>query len=174
MSQTTTSAPWQFKAVTHVLQSWRPPQGPFDPSAAWEHTYHIHFLNVRGTAWKLAKDRKPVAPDGILKIASAPKDKAIELAVTFTALMGGDQTTARIQCSRDAPCSPRLWELRFDDEFHHATPLVAFKKTGSLADGVLKLDGKAAPRVKRLEACACDWSLFEAAQRWAPTRPRCR
>ena len=160
-------APWHFKAVTHVLQSCKMPSGRFDPAGSWEHTYNIHFLNIRGSSKALLRDRQPVEPNGVLKIASAPTGGAVELRVDATAIMAGDRTTAHIRCNRDALCSPTAWDLHFTNQGRESTPYVTFTKTGAVVDGTLMKDGKAAKRTKRLAAYTCDWSLFDAVQRLA-------
>ena len=81
--------------------------------------------------------------------------------------MGGDQTTARIRCNRDALCSPTSWELHFTNQLRQASRYVTFSKSGAVAGGVLMKDGKPARRTKRLAAYTCDWSLFDAVQRLA-------
>ena len=171
---------WQWKSVLRALNSFAPPSGAFDPEGRWEHAYNIYFLNVRGDGSKgkgKGKGKGAAAgsanaamsgmprPDGTLKIVSAPKGDGVELLVEASALMNDDMTTARVQCKKDALCSPVSWDLRFTNALESGQKLVTFSKTGAVKGGVLIRDGKPVKEIKRLDACTCDWSLFDAVQR---------
>lgn len=167
----TTPQVWQFKNVLRVLNSYVLPTGKFDPAGAWSHTYNIHFLNIREGKAKAKKKGKggPTSgmprPDGILKVASAPKGNEIELLIESSALMDNDLTTARIRCKNDRLCTPLSWDIRFTNQRESGQKLVTFFKTGAVEKGVLLKEGKPAKGIKRLEAYTSDWSLFDAVQR---------
>ena len=99
--------PRDWAALGARLDSWTPPQGAFDPNAAWSLRYARHALVPEinggpggGPAGSLTIEQKP-APDGVTLLVTE----------SVAAGFSSPATAAEILCARDALLTPRCWSL---------------------------------------------------------------
>jgi hypothetical protein len=99
--------PRDWDALGARLDSWTPPQGAFDPAAAWTLRYARHSLvpEINGGPGG--------GPAGLLAIEQKPEPDALTLlaAESVAAGFSSPTTTAEIACARDALLTPRRWTL---------------------------------------------------------------
>lgn len=158
---------WDHPNVHRVTDKWAPPVGPFDAKGPWEHSYDIHFLNIRSQPnkpWAMKK-HAAVKPEGKLRVAAKPNGEGVELSVMSTAQMSGDATNATIECRLDALCTPDAWEFDFTNTAEEGGSRVAFSRKGGVVKGALIRDGQKVRDSAGLKRWTCDWTLFEAVQR---------
>ncbi len=143
--------------ISRAFMRLRPPSGPFDPNAAWSHTYadisSHHFAAIQGTV-SVAHE-----PGGKLHVESyrrCPNDYRY-------------YTIADLQCSNDELSTPTAWEV--ESKIAKAAHAPAYLNTGlhkrcRVENGSLTLhEGQSRRRVELAGRHTCKWCLLAAAQR---------
>lgn len=160
-----TASPRDWAALGPRLDRWTPPQGTFDPAAAWSLRYVRHALIPDpsgayggGPAGSLALDVKPDANAVALRAAEAVQ-------AGFTIMT----TEAEVICAPDALLTPRTWTLKVGWK---AGPLSGMATDGMPQTRTGRADGKGlvfqANKERRAPAPAQwtgFWNLFAALPR---------
>ena len=154
-----------LSALGDRLAAWSPPQGAFDPLAAWALSYARHGLvPTPGGA-------PGGAPTGSLRVALTPAGDRLTLQVSEAVQAGFTTLTtdAEIACAQDALLTPRSWSLNL----RWQTGLPSGAAHGELDQTRSgRADGKTlvfkAAKERRRDApkrWTSFWSLFAAVQR---------
>ncbi len=175
MGPETSPAPhWSLTLYVEYLRRVQVPDAPFDPRAAWEHTYSVFpvygKLDVTGKAWSQRHK-------GTLRIRREPGLGAegvrldVFSEVTFLDLgtlpTKYQRTSAAITCRDDNLATPIQWHLTsvaIGKEDGRPRPLSEMRETGRIERGELRL-GTGTRSFLVGERVTSNWGLFDAVQR---------
>jgi len=141
-------------AVRAFLSKFSPPDGSFDPSGAWKHSYEIHL-------------NSSAAPVGFLEVAREGSALTVESAV-IQSTGAVQQTKARLICAPDALATPRSWQLESVLLDKAGQPVADTRLAHAAAvkgDTIEAQFGKHKRVSKVSSPFTSNWSLFDAAQR---------
>ncbi len=127
--------PRDWFALGPRLASWTPPQGAFDPAAAWSLSYARHALVPEPGGMPGG------GPAGSLAITLKPAGGALTLRATEAVQAGFTIMTseAEITCAPDALLTPRAWSLKVGWQ---AGPLSGASTDGMPQTRAGRADGK--------------------------------
>ena len=100
--------PRDWAALGARLESWTPPQGAFDPAAAWSMRYVRHAL-IPETTGEPGGGQAGSISIGITLAADAVSLRAVETVQAGFTIM---TTEAEVTCVPDALLTPRAWSLQ--------------------------------------------------------------
>ncbi|MHC5035147.1 MAG: hypothetical protein ACYTFZ_08935 [Planctomycetota bacterium] len=167
---------WSFDPILECLEAVVPPQGEFDPTGEWEHTYDV--LPIYGSYSKSSEEhkgelclkRQPL-PDGGFRLSVESVVKFIDWGHHPTKTQ---RTTAEIRCAADALATPLQWQLESAAIGAEGKPhaLSKMKESGALRDGTVELSVPGGTRaIKVAEGMTSNWTLFDAVQRLSGGAP---
>jgi hypothetical protein len=150
---------FSLKEVATLLNTFRPPQGAFDPKGAWDHAYRVCSLIGDGSVV------------GSLRVRRAPAAEGATLSVDYRKNVTDGCTydvAATLRCRDDAFASAIGWEV--SSQARKATGEVlestALTQSAALKDGALVVTACRRERRTPVAApCTTHWSLFDAVQR---------
>src|SRR5262249_38977069 len=137
MPEATQNQIWTLSVapIREMLQRIRPPEGPFDPQAAWEHRYTVCSL----TPERGAKGEHPHGYGKLVLKRKPAADGHFTLDVNFsisTRGPSGMRTQASLTCAADRLATLRKWELRSDAvEGPKAVPETSITETATVDRG---------------------------------------
>src|SRR4051812_21441553 len=116
MPEATQNQIWTLSVapIQEMLARVRPPEGPFDPNAAWEHRYAVCSL----TPERGAKGEHPRAYGKLILKRKPATGGQFTLDVNlsiYTRGPSGMHTQASLTCAADRLATLRKWELRSED-----------------------------------------------------------
>ena len=143
--------------ISRAFKRLTPPSAPFDPNAAWSHTYADisprHFAALQGT---VAVAHQPGGRLHIESYRRCPNDYRYV-------------TIADLQCRTDELSTPNAWEVESKvAKAAHAPAYLntGLRKRGRVENGTLTLhEGRTRRRVELAGRYTCKWCLLAAVQR---------
>jgi len=148
-----------------AVEQLQPPQGAFDPSSAWEHTYKVYIQeSERG-----AKGEHPKPYGTLVLNRKAAESGRFQLDVNceiFTRARSGLRTRATLTCAADRLATPQEWRLN-SEPFEQNKPVegTSVTETATVRDGVVVRTGRVARKLAVPGPFTSNWSLCEAVQR---------
>ncbi|MBN2309038.1 MAG: hypothetical protein JXR94_08715 [Candidatus Hydrogenedentes bacterium] len=152
--------PFPLNMAAPGLESFQPPDGPFEPAGAWDLSYGLYSMARRcDRAGGLRLTRTPDGPE------------RARLAVSCSKIAPGNHhqaITAEIECRTDALATPIRWQYEMKSFGPDGQPAVATqlaKKAAVKKDAVEFAVGRRRTRAALPAAYALNWALFDAVQR---------
>jgi len=162
--------PWEYFRTKEILNKYGLPSGFFDPTAPYEHTYDIFFMNIR---FKHGNSRKKLLePAATVKISAKDTGADRKLNITYSAGLFGDKTQINALCRKNTLISPVSWTETFSNSSEAGQALVQYTRKGMVKNHRLLLDGREPKRSWELNLYTADWCLFDAVQRLAAEKDK--